>query len=65
MHSHVGGRSLPQYTASEDVTEISAPVTPQMKAIDGFDPSDEGIPAIVSRHSFGSLQMLTASEPVV
>ena len=53
MHSHVGGRSLPQYTASEDVTEISAPVTPQMKAIDGFDPSDEGIPAIVSDLSFG------------
>ncbi|OTA99804.1 hypothetical protein M426DRAFT_268823 [Hypoxylon sp. CI-4A] len=48
MHSHVGVRETPQLWATEDVTEISAPVTPWARAIDAFKPHDGAIPVIAS-----------------
>ncbi|RXK42406.1 hypothetical protein M231_00396 [Tremella mesenterica] len=48
MHSHLGTRSLPQFHASEDTSELSSPVTPHMRAIDGFDPSDEALERVRS-----------------
>ncbi|KAI0900121.1 composite domain of metallo-dependent hydrolase [Annulohypoxylon nitens] len=48
MHSHAGVRETPQLWATEDVTEISAPVTPWARAIDAFKPHDGAIPIIAS-----------------
>lgn len=48
MHSHAGVRETPQLWATEDVTEISAPVTPWARAIDAFKPHDQAIPVIAS-----------------
>ncbi|KAI1386729.1 composite domain of metallo-dependent hydrolase [Hypoxylon trugodes] len=47
-HSHAGVRETPQLWATEDVTEISAPVTPWARAIDAFKPHDGAIPVIAS-----------------
>lgn len=48
MHSHLGDWSLPEYEASLDANELSEPVTPQMRALDGFNPSDESLSRVVS-----------------
>lgn len=48
MHSHVGVRETPQLWSTEDVTEISSPVTPWARAIDAFKPHDQAIPVIAS-----------------
>lgn len=48
MHSHLVDWSLPEYDASLDANELSAPVTPQMRALDGFNPSDESLDRVVS-----------------
>lgn len=48
MHSHAGVRETPQLWATEDVTEISAPLTPWGRAIDALKPHDKAIPVIGS-----------------
>ncbi|KAK6957921.1 hypothetical protein Daesc_000711 [Daldinia eschscholtzii] len=48
MHSHAGVRETPQLWATEDVTEISSPVTPWARAIDALKPHDQAIPVIAS-----------------
>ncbi|KAI2464554.1 composite domain of metallo-dependent hydrolase [Annulohypoxylon bovei var. microspora] len=48
MHSHAGVRETPQLWATEDVTEISSPVTPWARAVDAFKPHDGAIPVIAS-----------------
>ncbi|KAI1798834.1 hypothetical protein F4811DRAFT_153903 [Daldinia bambusicola] len=48
MHSHAGVRETPQLWATEDVTEISAPVTPWARAVDALKPHDQAIPVIAS-----------------
>ncbi|KAJ6438791.1 ethylene receptor [Purpureocillium lavendulum] len=48
MHSHAGVRETPQLWATEDVTEVSAPVTPWGRAIDGLKPHDQAIAFIGS-----------------
>ncbi|KAI1137764.1 hypothetical protein F5Y05DRAFT_61583 [Hypoxylon sp. FL0543] len=47
-HSHVGVRETPQLWATEDVTEISAPVTPWERAIDAFKSHGGAIPVVAS-----------------
>ncbi|GAD96391.1 hypothetical protein SS1G_01113 [Paecilomyces variotii No. 5] len=48
MHSHAGVREEPQLWATEDVTEISAPVTPWGRAVDALKPHDQAIRTINS-----------------
>ena len=48
VHSHAGVRETPQLWATEDVTEVSAPVTPWGRAIDALKPHDQAIPVIGS-----------------
>ena len=48
IHSHAGVRETPQLWATEDVTEISAPLTPWGRAIDALKPHDQAIPVIGS-----------------
>ncbi|GJN73841.1 hypothetical protein PLICBS_007924 [Purpureocillium lilacinum] len=48
MHSHAGVRETPQLWANEDVTEVSAPVTPWGRAVDALKPHDQAIAVIGS-----------------
>lgn len=48
MHSHAGVRATPQLWATEDVTEVSSPVTPWGRAIDAIKPFDQAIAVIGS-----------------
>ena len=48
MHSHLGTWSQPRYEKGQDMEELSGPITPHFRAIDGFDPSDEALPRVVS-----------------
>ncbi|KAF4121422.1 Amidohydrolase family [Geosmithia morbida] len=48
VHSHAGVRETPQLWATEDVTEISAPLTPWGRAVDALKPHDQAIPIIGS-----------------
>ncbi|KAF2787592.1 composite domain of metallo-dependent hydrolase, partial [Melanomma pulvis-pyrius CBS 109.77] len=48
MHSHAGVREEPQLWATEDVTEVSAPVTPWGRAVDALKPHDQAIQIINS-----------------
>ena len=48
MHSHAGVREEPQLWATEDVTEVSAPVTPWGRAVDAIKPHDRAIQVINS-----------------
>lgn len=64
IHSHVGVRETPQLWATEDVTEISAPVTPWGRAIDAFKPHDEAIPVIASGGVTTSLVLTGAKNQI-
>ncbi|KAI1206475.1 composite domain of metallo-dependent hydrolase [Annulohypoxylon truncatum] len=64
MHSHAGVRETPQLWATEDVTEISAPLTPWARAIDGFKPHDAAIPVIASGGVTTSLVLTGAKNPI-
>ncbi|OIW26900.1 carbohydrate esterase family 9 protein [Coniochaeta ligniaria NRRL 30616] len=48
MHSHAGVRATPQLWATEDVTEVSSPVTPWGRAVDAIKPTDQAIAVIGS-----------------
>ncbi|KAI1416994.1 composite domain of metallo-dependent hydrolase [Hypoxylon sp. FL1857] len=63
-HSHVGVRETPQLWATEDVTEISAPVTPWARAIDAFKPHDGAIPVIASGGVTTSLVLTGAKNQI-
>lgn len=64
IHSHVGVRETPQLWATEDVTEISAPVTPWGRAIDAFKPHDGAIPVIASGGVTTSLALTGAKNQI-
>ncbi|KAI8586364.1 hypothetical protein BDZ88DRAFT_429318 [Geranomyces variabilis] len=49
QHSHAGVDSWPELWASSDTNEMTeSPTMPQLRALDGFDPSDPAIAAINS-----------------
>ncbi|KAJ3170824.1 hypothetical protein HDU87_008709 [Geranomyces variabilis] len=49
QHSHAGVDSWPALWASDDTNEMTeSPTMPQLRALDGFDPSDPAIAAINS-----------------
>jgi hypothetical protein len=49
MHSHAGLDSWPETEGGADTNEMSgSPVHPELKSLDGFDPSDIGIDVINS-----------------
>lgn len=48
MHSHVGVHSLPTLHANDDVTELSSDITPYVRSMDGFQPTDHQIQVIKS-----------------
>jgi len=48
MHSHVGVHSLPTIHSNDDTSELSSDITPYVRAIDGFQPTDRQIQVIKS-----------------
>ncbi|KAG9323212.1 hypothetical protein KVV02_007944 [Mortierella alpina] len=42
MHSHLGVSSWPALDATEDTNEMTQPMTPFIRSLDGFNPSDPG-----------------------
>jgi imidazolonepropionase-like amidohydrolase len=48
MHSHAGVGSYPSTFGTEDVNEMTNPTTPQVRAIDGFNPHDPALDDIVA-----------------
>ncbi|KAI1779135.1 composite domain of metallo-dependent hydrolase [Hypoxylon cercidicola] len=64
MHSHAGVRETPQLWSTEDVSEISAPVTPWARAIDGLKPHDQAIPVIASGGVTTSLVLTGAKNQI-
>lgn len=48
MHSHLGLYAVPNSRAHGDGNEMTAPTTPMVRAIDGFDPEDAAIARAVS-----------------
>ncbi|KAI8965596.1 hypothetical protein F5Y11DRAFT_367932 [Daldinia sp. FL1419] len=64
MHSHAGVRETPQLWATEDVTEISSPVTPWARAVDALKPHDQAIPVIASGGVTASL-VLTGAKNLI
>ncbi len=64
MHSHAGVRETPQLWATEDVSEISAPVTPWGRAVDALKPHDGAIPVIASGGVTTSLVLTGAKNQI-
>lgn len=64
MHSHAGVRELPQMWANEDVTELSSPVTPWARAIDGYKSHDVGIDLVAGGGVTTSL-VLTGAQSIM
>ncbi|PKS06100.1 hypothetical protein jhhlp_007934 [Lomentospora prolificans] len=48
MHSHVGVHSLPTIHSNDDTSELSSNITPYVRVIDGFQPTDHQIQVIKS-----------------
>ncbi|KAL0944853.1 carbohydrate esterase family 9 protein [Colletotrichum truncatum] len=48
MHSHAAVRSLPTLHGNEDVSELSADITPYVRSIDGIQPTDHHLQVIKS-----------------
>ncbi|KAK2059567.1 amidohydrolase [Colletotrichum caudatum] len=48
MHSHAGVHSLPTLHGNEDVSELSTDITPYVRSIDGFQPTDHQLQVIKS-----------------
>ncbi|KAI9306236.1 hypothetical protein BJ944DRAFT_238927 [Cunninghamella echinulata] len=48
MHTHLGVDSWPELKATDDTNEMTSPVTPFVKSIDGFNPSDLAIRIVAS-----------------
>ncbi|KAJ4362254.1 hypothetical protein N0V83_010347 [Neocucurbitaria cava] len=64
MHSHAGVREEPQLWATEDVTELSAPVTPWGRAVDAIKPHDAAIQVINSGGITTSLVLTGAKNSI-
>ncbi|TPX07186.1 uncharacterized protein E0L32_010889 [Thyridium curvatum] len=48
MHSHAGVHSLPTLRGNEDVSELSADITPYVRSLDGIQPMDRQLQVIKS-----------------
>ncbi|RUS12837.1 hypothetical protein BC937DRAFT_86892 [Endogone sp. FLAS-F59071] len=48
IHSHLGVDSWPFYDGTSDVNEVSDPLTPGVRALEGFNPSDLAIRIVAS-----------------
>ncbi|ORZ24660.1 hypothetical protein BCR42DRAFT_316577 [Absidia repens] len=48
MHSHLGVSSWPGLKATDDTNEMTTPLTPFVKSIDAFNPSDSAIRIVAS-----------------
>ncbi|KAF9156344.1 hypothetical protein DFQ26_009396 [Actinomortierella ambigua] len=48
MHSHLGVMSWPELEGTDDTNEMTKPVTPFVRSIDGFNPSDTAREWVVS-----------------
>lgn len=48
MHSHIGVYPVPTGSARQDGNEMSNPLTPQVRAVDSFDPEDASIARAVA-----------------
>ncbi|KAI8100036.1 uncharacterized protein BX664DRAFT_322707, partial [Halteromyces radiatus] len=48
MHSHLGVDSWPELAATSDTNEMTSPITPFVKSIDAFNPSDIAIRIVAS-----------------
>jgi len=48
MHSHSGVGSLPALSGRQDINELSSPITPYVRSIDGLHPLDHQIQVIKS-----------------
>ncbi|KAG0246247.1 hypothetical protein B0O80DRAFT_381283 [Mortierella sp. GBAus27b] len=48
MHSHVGVDSWPKLDGTDDANEMTQPLTPFVRSIDGFNPSDKAREWIIS-----------------
>jgi len=48
QHSHAGVDSLPELFGTDDYNEVAGDITPFVRTIDAFNPSDEMIPRIAS-----------------
>ncbi|KAI8063969.1 hypothetical protein BDF21DRAFT_347009 [Thamnidium elegans] len=48
MHSHMGVSSWPEFDATDDTNEMTQPLTPFVRTIDAFNPSDKAIRIVAS-----------------
>ncbi|KAL7309228.1 hypothetical protein PS15m_011333 [Mucor circinelloides] len=64
MHSHMGIDGWPRYTSSVDVNEMPNPITPYVRVLDGFNPSDKAI-RIVASGGITSVLALPGSANVI
>ncbi|CAO3577184.1 unnamed protein product [Absidia cylindrospora] len=48
MHSHLGVDSWPELKATDDTNEMTSPLTPFVRSIDAFNPSDNAIRIVAS-----------------
>ncbi|GAN05479.1 amidohydrolase family protein [Mucor ambiguus] len=64
MHSHIGVDGWPRYTSSIDANEMPNPITPYVRILDGFNPSDKAI-RIVASGGITSVLALPGSANVI
>lgn len=62
--SHMGIDGWPRYTSSVDVNEMPSPITPYVRVLDGFNPSDKAI-RIVASGGITSVLALPGSANVI
>ncbi|KAF7720797.1 hypothetical protein EC973_006073 [Apophysomyces ossiformis] len=48
MHSHLGVDSWPELAGTDDTNEMTTPLTPFVRSLDGFNPSDNAIRIVSS-----------------
>ncbi|OAD66860.1 hypothetical protein PHYBLDRAFT_98329, partial [Phycomyces blakesleeanus NRRL 1555(-)] len=48
MHSHLGVYSWPEYDGTQDTNEMTEPLTPFVRSLDAFNPSDSAIKIVAS-----------------
>ncbi|KAI9013974.1 hypothetical protein CLU79DRAFT_767892 [Phycomyces nitens] len=48
MHTHLGVDSWPELAGTQDTNEMSEPMTPFVRSLDAFNPSDNGIKVVAS-----------------
>ncbi|KAI8061177.1 hypothetical protein BC940DRAFT_245434 [Gongronella butleri] len=64
MHSHIGVDSWPELHATADTNEMTSPLTPFVRSIDAFNPSDRAI-SIVAAGGVTSVLVLPGSGNLV